>query len=98
MAKTYKNQFQKFQKQLKATNRFFILCSTSSNIKISPYTTPIRFSGNRIIAGSVVGSQIEALIVADYIENLVDFLLLDVEKKKNPIQNIPDEEIFLNLI
>ena len=42
---------------------------------------------------AIVGSQIEALIVANYIENLVDYLLLDVEKKI-PIQNIPEEKIF----
>ncbi len=93
--KLIKNQFSEISKTAKSNQQiFYSISSTSSNTKISPYTTPIRFSGNRIIAGSVVGSQIEALIVADYIENLVDFLLLDVEKKI-PIQNIPDEEIFL---
>ena len=72
---------------------FYAISSISSNDKIKPYTTPIRFLGNKIIAGSIVGSQIEALIVANYIENLVDYLLLDVEKKI-PIQNIPEEDVF----
>ncbi len=93
--KLIKNQFSDISKIAKNNQQiFYSISSTSSNIKINPYTTPIRLSGNRIIAGSVVGSQIEALIVADYIEKLIDFLLLDVEKKI-PIQNIPDEEIFL---
>ena len=38
--------------------------------KINPYTTPLRLSGNKLIAGCIVGSQIEALIVANYIENI----------------------------
>ena len=72
---------------------FYAISSISSNEKIKPYTTPIRFSGNKIIAGSIVGSQIEALIVANYIESVVDYLLLDVEKKI-PIQSIPEEKVF----
>ena len=92
--KKIKNQFSEV---LSINNRnqpiFYSISSISSNEKINPYTTPIRFSGNKIIAGAIVGSQIEALIVANYIENLVDYLLLDVEKKI-PIQNIPEEKIF----
>ena len=73
---------------------FYTISSVSSDIKIFPYTTPVRLSGDKVIAGVIVGSQIEALIVSSYIENFVDYLLLDVEKKI-PIQKIPDDDIFL---
>tara|TARA_B100000989_G_scaffold138519_1_gene103030 strand:+ start:168 stop:1340 length:1173 start_codon:yes stop_codon:yes gene_type:complete len=73
---------------------FYSISSVSSDTKINPYTTPIRLSGDKLIAGCIVGSQIEALIVANYVESSIDYLLLDVEKKI-PIQNIPHEKIFL---
>ena len=73
---------------------FYSISSVSSDTKINPYTTPIRLSGDKLIAGCIVGSQIEALIVANYVESLIDYLLLDVEKKI-PIQKIPHEKIFL---
>lgn len=72
---------------------FYSISSVSTNKKINPYTTPIRLFTNKVIAGAVVGSQIEALIVANYVEKLVTYLLLDVEKKI-PIQKIPEEKIF----
>ena len=73
---------------------FYSISSVSSDYKIDPYTTPVRMSGDKIITGVIVGSQIEALIASNYIEDLVDYILLDVEKKI-PIQKIPDENIFL---
>lgn len=73
---------------------FYSISSVSTVEKINPYITPIRLFGNKIISGSIVGSQIEALIVANYIEVYVDYLLLDVEKKI-PIQKIPNENIFI---
>ena len=73
---------------------FYSISSVSSDYKIYPYTTPVRISGDKIIAGVIVGSQIEALITSNYIEDLVDYLLLDVEKKI-PIQKIPNDDIFL---
>ena len=92
--KNVKNQLSEISKILKKNQIFFYsISSVSSSNKINPYTTPIRLFGNKFIAGSIVGSQIEALIVANYVENLVDYLLLDVEKKI-PIQNIPEEKIF----
>ena len=72
---------------------FYSISSVSSDTKINPYTTPIRLSGDKLIAGCIVGSQIEALIVANCVESSIDYLLLDVEKKI-PIQNIPHEKIF----
>ena len=93
--KNIKNQLLEISKILKKNQIvFYSISSVSSNNKINPYTTPIRLSGNKLIAGCVVGSQIEALIAANYVEKSIDYLLLDVEKKI-PIQNIPDEEIFL---
>ena len=92
--KNVKDQLFEVSKILKKNQIFFYsISSVSSNNKINPYTTPIRLSGNKLIAGAIVGSQIEALIVANYVENLVDYLLLDVEKKI-PIQNIPEDKIF----
>ena len=73
---------------------FYSISSVSSDYKIDPYTTPVRISGDKIVAGVIVGSQIEALITSNYIEDLVDYLLLDVEKKI-PIQKIPNDDIFL---
>ena len=73
---------------------FYSISSTSSDIKVNPYTTPVRFSGNKIIAGVIIGSQIEAVITANCVKNYIDYLLLDVEKKI-PIQNIPEDSIFL---
>ena len=93
--KNVKNQFLEISKILKKNQIiFYSISSVSSNNKINPYTTPIRISENKLIAGCIVGSQIEALIAANYVENSIDYLLLDVEKKI-PIQNIPNEEIFL---
>ncbi len=93
--KVIENQFLEISKFLKKNKViFYSISSVSSNNKINPYTTPLRLSGNKVIAGCIVGSQIEALIVAKHIENKIDYLLLDVEKKI-PIQSIPHEEIFL---
>ena len=72
---------------------FYSISSTSSDIKVEPYTTPVRLSGNKIIAGVIIGSQIEAVITANCVKNYIDYLLLDVEKKI-PIQNIPEDSIF----
>ena len=92
--KNIKNQFLEISKiNSKKQLIFYAISSVSSNDKIKPYITPIRVIGNKIIAGSIVGSQIEALIVAKHIENLVDYLLLDVEKKI-PIQDVPHEKVF----
>ena len=86
--KVVENQFLEISKVLKKNQIiFYSISSVSSNDKINPYTTPLRLSGNKLIAGCIVGSQIEALIVAKYIENKIDYLLLDVEKKI-PIQKI----------
>ena len=90
-----KNQINEILK-IKTNDKQFIFysISTVSTVeKINPYTTPLRLFGNKIIAGSIVGSQIEALIIANCIEDHVDYLLLDVEKKI-PIQKIPHEDIF----
>ena len=67
--KNIKNQFLEISKILKKNQIvFYSISSVSSNSKINPYTTPIRLSGNKLIAGCIVGSQIEALIAANYIE------------------------------
>ena len=92
VVKTYSLKISKFLKKNQTV--FYSISSVSSNKKINPYTTPIRLSGDKLIAGCIVGSQIEALIVANYVESSIDYLLLDVEKKI-PIQNIPHEEVFL---
>jgi len=92
IVKTYSLEIARIVK--KNQTIFFSISSVSSDTKINPYTTPIRLSGDKLIAGCIVGSQIEALIVAKYVESSIDYLLLDVEKKI-PIQNIPHEKIFL---
>ena len=80
--KNIKNQFLEISKILKKNQIvFYSISSVSSNNKINPYITPIRLSGNKLIAGCIVGSQIEALIAANYVEKSIDYLLLDVEKK-----------------
>ena len=82
--KNIKNQFLEISKILKKNQIvFYSISSVSSNNKINPYTTPIRLSGNKLIAGCIVGSQIEALIAANYVEKSIDYLLLDVEKNTN---------------
>ena len=72
---------------------YYSISGVSSSNKIDPYITPIRFTGNKIISGCVVGSQIEAIISSKCIINTVDYLLLDVEKKI-PMQIIPHKSVF----
>ena len=72
---------------------YYSISGVSSSNKIDPYITPIRFTGNKIISGCVVGSQIEAIISSKCIINTVDYLLLDVEKKM-PMQIIPHKSVF----
>lgn len=92
--KVIKNQFAQISKiNNKNQPIFYSISTVSSDKKINPYTTPIRLFQNKVIAGVIVGSQIEALIAANLIENFVDYLLLDIEKKI-PIQKIPDQDIF----
>lgn len=92
--KVIKNQFAQISKiNNKNQPIFYSISTVSSDKKINPYTTPIRLFENKVIAGVIVGSQIEALIAANLIENFVDYLLLDIEKKI-PIQKIPDQDIF----
>ena len=51
--KKIKNQFSEIS-SINNRNQpiFYSISSISSNEKISPYTTPIRFSGNKIIASN----------------------------------------------
>ena len=56
---------------------YYSISGVSTSNKIDPYITPIRFTGNKIISGCVVGSQIEAIISSKCIINTVDYLLLD---------------------
>ena len=72
---------------------YYSISGVSTSNKIDPYITPIRFTGNKIISGCVVGSQIEAIISSKCIINTVDYLLLDVEKKI-PMQIIPHKSVF----
>ena len=84
--KNVKNQFLEISKILKNNQIiFYSISSVSSNNKINPYTTPIRISENKLIAGCIVGSQIEALIAANYVQNSIDYLLLDVEKMQSDL-------------
>ncbi len=72
---------------------YYSISGVSSSNKIDPYITPIRITGNKIISGCVVGSQIEAIISSKCIINTVDYLLLDVEKKI-PMQITPHKSVF----
>ena len=58
---------------------FYSISSVSSETKIKPYTTPIRLSGDKLIAGCIVGSQIEALIVANYVVSSIDYSIYHID-------------------
>lgn len=56
--------------------------------KFSPeggYYSPIRFTSKLISGSAIVSSVSEARLLAQYIDGRVDYVLVDVEKKINPI-------------
>ena len=71
----------------------FMLGSTvSKNPKQLPYVTPIRIYENIAIIGAVVFNQIDAIIIASKLGEIVDKFYVDVEKKL-PIDLIPNYKL-----
>ena len=64
------------------TTYFSISNTTSSSKNIQkPYVTPIRLLEGGVICGVVVFSQSQAVIAAKFVQDLVDKILVDSEKK-----------------
>ena len=69
--------------QKKDLTTYFSISNTSSNSKNiqKPYVTPIRLLEGGVICGVVVFSQSQAVIAAKFVQDLVDKILVDSEKK-----------------
>lgn len=62
---------------------FFSIGTNFKKIINQPYITPPRYSDNVIVAGVVVHSINQAILVASIVAKHIDSLLIDIEKKIN---------------
>lgn len=85
-----KNLIEEIEKKLNNLNKikkkdeeiFFTIGNTAYNAsKNRPYLTPIRKINKGYVFGIVIYSQLQAIIISDYIDNKVDAIFVDCEKK-----------------
>ncbi|OGY46848.1 MAG: hypothetical protein A2840_02720 [Candidatus Buchananbacteria bacterium RIFCSPHIGHO2_01_FULL_47_11b] len=72
---------------------FTIASTVKANENRRPYLTPLRELSHGFIGGSLVFSQTQAILLSKHIDGLVDWILVDSEKKI-PISFGSDEEVF----
>ena len=77
LAQELRTEAQKF-----GVHSFFTINATVKiNEKKLPYLTPLRKIEKGYVGGSVIFSQTQAIILSDRIDGIVDYILVDAEKK-----------------
>lgn len=92
-AVTLARQIREHADREKRTAIFTIAATVKVSDKKRPYLTPLRQISHGFVGGSIVFSQTQAILLCKHIDGLVDWILVDAEKKI-PISFGYDQEIF----